>query len=152
MNKKDKHSKHYWDTDRNENFKYTSPIKKVMMSVPDGLEFNKSYTINMDNKNTTISGALSPCGSERAGSDFDMDYKKNPIPNYYIGKTYGYEARKVVEDFELSYNVGTAITYLLRAGKKREMGLMDLKKHKEDIQKAINHLSFEMDRLNNIKK
>ena len=151
MNKKDKHSKHYWESDRNKDLKYTTPTQKVMMSVPDGKEFNKSYTINMAKENITITGALSPCGSERAGSDYDIDYKKNPIPNYYVGKTYGYEARKVCEDFELSYNVGTAITYLLRAGKKREMGLMDLKKHKEDIQKAINHLSFEMDRLNNIK-
>ena len=24
------------------------------------------------------------------------DLKSNPIPNYYIGNTYGYEARKVV--------------------------------------------------------
>ena len=151
MDKKTKHSKYYWDTDRNQDLKYRTPIQKVMMSIPDGKEFNKSYTIYMAEKNITITGALSPCGSERAASDYDIDYKKNPIPGYYVGKTYGYEARKVCEDFELSYNVGTAITYLLRAGKKREMGLMDLKKHKEDIQKAINHLSFEMDRLNNIK-
>ena len=151
MDKKYKHSKHYWESTRNQDLRYTTPTQKVMMSVPDGKEFNKSYTINMADKNITITGALSPCGSERAGSDYDIDYKKNPIPNYYVGKTYGYEARKVCEDFELSYNVGTAITYLLRAGKKREMGLMDLKKHKEDIQKAINHLGFEMDRLNNIK-
>ena len=32
------------------------------------------------------------------------------IPEYYIGKKYGYEARKVVEDYELSYNVGTAVS------------------------------------------
>jgi hypothetical protein len=152
MSIKDKHSKYYWDTDRNQDLKHTTPIQKVMMSAPEGIEFNKSYTIDMADENKTITGALSPCGSERAGSDYDIDYKKNPIPNYYVGKTYGYEARKVCEDFELSYNVGTAITYLLRAGKKREMGLMDLKKHKEDIQKAINHLNFEMDRLNNKKK
>ena len=41
------------------------------------------------------------------------------IPEYYIGKTHKYEARKVVEDFELSYNLGTAVTYLLRARRKR---------------------------------
>lgn len=42
------------------------------------------------------------------------------IPDYYIGKRYKYEARKVVEDFQAdNYNLGTAITYLLRAGKKK---------------------------------
>ena len=28
----------------------------------------------------------------------------NKIPKYYIGKTYKIEARKVVEDFDLTYN------------------------------------------------
>ena len=46
------------------------------------------------------------------------DYKKNPEPQYYTGTKYGYSARCVVEDFDLSYNCGTAVSYLLRAGKK----------------------------------
>jgi len=68
-----------------------------------------------------------------------MENKK--IPNYYIGKTYKYEARKVVEDFELSYNVGTACSYLMRAGKKEG------NPPEQDIRKAINHLHFELDKL-----
>tara|TARA_Y100000004_G_scaffold52605_1_gene58353 strand:- start:2081 stop:2341 length:261 start_codon:yes stop_codon:yes gene_type:complete len=69
------------------------------------------------------------------------------IPSYYIGKTHKYEARKVIEDFQAdSYNIGTAITYLLRAGKKEGNPII------QDIQKAINHLNFELDRLNNEKK
>ena len=47
-----------------------------------------------------------------------IDYKTKKEPSYYSGKKYGYSARKVVEDFDLSYNVGTAVSYLLRAGKK----------------------------------
>jgi hypothetical protein len=44
--KKDKHNKYYWDTDRNKSYTYTTtPIQKVMMSVPEGLEFNKPYPI-----------------------------------------------------------------------------------------------------------
>ncbi len=40
-------------------------------------------------------------------------------PHYYIGKNYKIEARKVIEDYQAdNYNIGTAITYLLRAGKK----------------------------------
>mgnify|MGYP003676826682 CR=1 FL=1 len=68
------------------------------------------------------------------------DYSKDKIPNYYIGKVYGYEARKVIEDFDLSYNVGTATTYLLRAKRKHSTSV-------ECIQKAINHLEFELDKL-----
>jgi|TARA_R110001583_G_scaffold14694_1_gene61376 ribosome-associated translation inhibitor RaiA len=66
--------------------------------------------------------------------------KGNRIPNYYIGKRYKIEARKVIEDFDLSYNTGTAVTYLLRAERKHESPI-------ECIQKAINHLEFELDKL-----
>ena len=68
--------------------------------------------------------------------------KSNPIPNYYVGNTYGYEARKVCEDWDLSYNIGTAVTYLLRSSYKHDSPY-------DCIQKAINHLNFELDKLNN---
>jgi hypothetical protein len=67
--------------------------------------------------------------------------KDNRIPSYYIG-TNGYEARKVVDGFELNYNIGTAVTYLLRAERKHDSPI-------DCIQKAINHLEFELDRLHN---
>ena len=70
------------------------------------------------------------------------ELSSNPIPNYYVGNTYGYEARKVVEDWDLSYNVGVAVSYLLRCNYKHDSPF-------EDIQKAINHLQFELDKLNN---
>ena len=58
------------------------------------------------------------------------------IPSYYIGTKYKIEARKVVEDFQGdNYN-------LLRAGKKEG------NPPEQDIRKAINHLHFELDRLN----
>ena len=65
----------------------------------------------------------------------------NNTPEYYIGHKYKIEARKVVEDFQAdNYNLGTAITYLLRAGKK------DGNPIEQDIKKAIDHLNFELDR------
>ena len=68
--------------------------------------------------------------------------KKDEIPHYYIGKKHKIEARKVIEDFQGdNYNLGTAITYLLRAGKK------DGNPVEQDIRKAINHLHFELDRV-----
>ena len=64
------------------------------------------------------------------------------IPDYYIGSKYKYEARKVVEDFELSYNIGTAVTYLLRAERKHKSPV-------ECITKAMAHLKFELEKLKN---
>lgn len=66
----------------------------------------------------------------------------NKIPEYYIGKTYKIEARKVVEDFDLTYNIGTAVTYLLRARRKHKSPV-------ECIKKAIAHLEFELDKIKN---
>tara|TARA_R110002012_G_scaffold10611_1_gene48248 strand:+ start:4332 stop:4571 length:240 start_codon:yes stop_codon:yes gene_type:complete len=71
------------------------------------------------------------------------DYKQHPEPTYYSGTKYGYSARKVVEDFDLGYNTGVAVSYLLRAGKKPGNPAQ------QDIQKAINHLHFELDKLYN---
>lgn len=66
----------------------------------------------------------------------------NNTPKYYIGKKYKIEARKVIEDFQAdNYNLGTAITYLLRAGKKEGNPI------EQDIRKAIDHLKFELDRV-----
>lgn len=64
------------------------------------------------------------------------------IPHYYIGKTYKIEARKIIEDYQAeNYNLGVAISYLLRCGKKEGNPA------EQDIQKAIDHLHFELDRL-----
>jgi ribosome-associated translation inhibitor RaiA len=62
------------------------------------------------------------------------------IPSYYIGKYHKYEARRVVEDFDLSYNCGTAVTYLLRANRKHDTPI-------KCIEKAIAHLEFELEKL-----
>jgi len=63
------------------------------------------------------------------------------IPPYYIGKRYGYLAGRVISDFDLSYNVGTAVTYLLRAGKKPRNTA------EKDIRKALHHLEMELEHL-----
>jgi hypothetical protein len=64
------------------------------------------------------------------------------VPKYYKGKN-GYMAKDVVENFDLTYNIGTAVTYLLRSKNKHSDGGI------EDIRKAINHLHFELERLHN---
>lgn len=100
------------------------------------------YTRNMD---TTNKSELDRINKKL----FNETAKERNIPSYYIGSVYGYEARKVVEDWNLSYNIGTAVTYLLRAGKKVEQGMDNKAKHIEDIKKTINHLKFEIERLEN---
>lgn len=67
------------------------------------------------------------------------------IPEYYKGKN-GYMAKDVVANFDLSYNIGTAVTYLIRSKRKHNDGGL------EDIKKAINHLHFELERLINEEK
>ena len=65
---------------------------------------------------------------------------ENEIPEYYKGAN-GYIAKDVVQNFDLTYNIGTAVTYLLRSKNKHDDGGI------QDIKKAIHHLNFELDRL-----
>lgn len=62
----------------------------------------------------------------------------NRVPKYYKGKE-GYEARKVCDNFNLSYHCGTAVTYILRAYHKHDTPI-------ECLTKAIAHLQFEIDK------
>ena len=71
----------------------------------------------------------------------ELGLKDNRVPDYYKGKN-GYEARKVCDNFELPYHLATATTYILRAYHKHDSPI-------DCIQKAINHLEFELDRLHN---
>ena len=61
------------------------------------------------------------------------------IPEYYKGKE-GYEARKVCDNFDLTYHLATAVTYILRAYQKHDTPV-------ECIKKAIAHLEFELEKI-----
>ena len=45
---------------------------------------------------------------------------------------------KVCDNFDLSYHLGTAVTYLLRSKRKHDSPI-------ECLQKAINHIQFEIE-------
>ena len=120
-----KHNKFYYEQGRNG---YT-PSDTWQKEVIEG----------KDNKSS--GGEINP-KMKLTKDELALDYSKDKTPNYYIGKVYGYEARKVIEDFDLSYNIGTATTYLLRAKRKHSTSV-------ECIQKAINHLEFELDKIKN---
>lgn len=73
--------------------------------------------------------------------------KSSSTPHYYIGKTKQIEAFDVIADFQPdNYNLGTALTYLMRAGKKPNNPI------DQDIQKAINHLQNELNTRNSVTK
>ena len=68
--------------------------------------------------------------------------KNKLTPTYYIGKYKDIEAFDVCMDFQRdNYNLGVAIAYLLRAGKKEGNPM------EQDIQKAIDHLEKELEYL-----
>ena len=64
----------------------------------------------------------------------------NRVPEYYKGKE-GYQARKVCDNFDLTYHLATATTYILRAYRKHDTPV-------DCIKKAIAHLEFELEKIN----
>ena len=69
-------------------------------------------------------------------------------PSYYLGKYKGIEAFDVCMDFARdSYNIGVAIAYLLRAGKKPNNPMAkDLKKAIDHINKEIEYIGYDIER------
>ena len=56
-------------------------------------------------------------------------------PKYYTSHPSGVECIEITRHY--SFDIGNAIKYLWRAGLKKEQGLSDIEKEKEDCQKAI---------------
>lgn len=67
------------------------------------------------------------------------------VPSYYIGEE-GLHAIDVVHQFNLSYDLGTACCYILRAKNKHE------DYGEECIKKAIHHLEYELKVIRKVKK
>lgn len=114
-------SKYYYQYDRN--MSSTTDINPKMKMSKDDLGLNKE-------KHVTLTGGLFPVGART------MDTR---IPDYYKGKN-GYEARKVCDNFDLTYHLATATTYILRAYHKHDTPV-------DCIEKAIDHLQFELDKI-----
>ena len=58
-------------------------------------------------------------------------------PNHYGGENNPFEAIKVINYYNLNFNLGNVIKYILRAGKKDEY-IQELKKAKWYIENEIN--------------
>tara|TARA_R110000824_G_scaffold1834_7_gene9124 strand:+ start:3626 stop:4012 length:387 start_codon:yes stop_codon:yes gene_type:complete len=116
-----KHSKHYYEIDRN-------------MST---MNHTWEEQVIKDKDNKWGGGSLNPkmmLSKKELGLRGD-----SRVPDYYKGKN-GYEARKVCDNFDLTYHLATATTYILRAYHKHETPT-------DCIQKAINHLEFELEKI-----
>lgn len=68
-----------------------------------------------------------------------MKYEKINQPNHYQGKG-GLYAQDVIEAFDLNFSLGSAVKYILRAGKKPG------EKFEEDLAKAIQFLQRDIQR------
>ena len=93
---------------------------------------------------TTFTYTLDSTMTERSGEkevskDSPSTTNKKLTPPYYHGKYKGIESFDVCMDFaRYSYNIGVAIAYLLRAGKKEN------NPKAQDLRKAIHHLEIEL--------
>jgi hypothetical protein len=67
-----------------------------------------------------------------------MKPKKDPINPPHYKAAGGMECIDVIEAFGLGFNLGNAVKYILRAGKKGDA--------KEDLRKAIWYLQREVDK------
>ena len=61
-------------------------------------------------------------------------------PAHYGGEDNPYEAIKVIEAWELNFNLGNVVKYICRAGKKEKNTLLG------DLEKARQYLDFEIER------
>jgi len=62
-------------------------------------------------------------------------------PNHYGGETNPYEAIKVIEAWDLGFNLGNTVKYISRAGKKTNT--------LEDLEKASWYINREIKKLKN---
>lgn len=69
----------------------------------------------------------------------------NNRPEYYGGEDNPYEAIKVIEAWDLNFNLGNVLKYINRAGKKSEDPIRDL-------EKAADYLRFEVRRMKRLER
>ena len=113
-----KKSKYYYEVDRN---------------IDKSKQMNWQDEVIQDKNNKWSGGKINP---KMLKTKEELGLER--IPEYYKGKN-GYEARKVCDNFDLSYHLGTAVTYIIRSYNKHESPV-------EDITKAIAHLEFELEK------
>jgi hypothetical protein len=72
------------------------------------------------------------CGKSKIKSSSNVDH-----PNHYMKDT-GFEVIDVIDAWKLDFNLGNAVKYIARAGKKNP------EKTREDLEKAIWYISHKI--------
>ena len=67
-------------------------------------------------------------------------------PKHYGGEDNPYEAIKVIEAWNLNFNLGNCLKYISRLGKKPNGNLSNYEKILEDLEKALWYLQREIER------
>ena len=80
-------------------------------------------------------GIMCECGKSKREKSKSVDH-----PSHYL-KDSGHEVIDVIEAWDLNFNLGNAIKYIARAGKK------DPKKYKEDLNKAVWYINNQISKL-----
>ena len=80
-------------------------------------------------------GIMCECGKSKKIKKENVDH-----PNHYL-KDSGHEVIDVIEAWDLNFNLGNAVKYIARAGKK------DPKKYKEDLNKAVWYINNQLNKL-----
>ena len=73
------------------------------------------------------------------------DHDPVALPRHYRQHPSGIECIDIAK--HMNFSIGNAIKYLWRAGLKEEPGKDQFDKHVEDLQKAIQYIKFEIERL-----
>ena len=80
-------------------------------------------------------GIMCECGKSKKAKKENVDH-----PSHYL-KDSGHEVIDVIQAWDLNFNLGNAVKYIARAGKK------DPKKFKEDLNKAIWYINNQLSKL-----
>lgn len=107
----------------------TSPLKDAGIPVNEAAAAAAATTAALNNLTTHRLPQLSA-----------PEYEAVNHPAHYGGQDDPYEPIKVIEHFDLGFNTGNALKYLLRAGRKPGVS------YAEDLQKAVWYLQREIDR------
>tara|TARA_R110000744_G_scaffold359025_2_gene466239 strand:- start:469 stop:855 length:387 start_codon:yes stop_codon:yes gene_type:complete len=120
---------------------------KNWVNVQNSLGFPNINKVGLERKDLIMDEGLEanyPTQEDVIEFNKKEDKKKEMVkhPNHYGGEENVYEAIKVIEAWELDFNLGNATKYISRAGKKINK-LEDLEKASWYINREINKLKNE---------
>lgn len=122
---------HYWCDSLEES---QILIKRICQDLLDEICFaTKENTVNRESRIAHMSGKCDKCGEHTLECKCISSLVDHP--SHYQSSTM--EVIEVIEAFDLGFNLGNAIKYILRAGKKNLLV--------EDLEKAVWYLKREIE-------